>query len=100
VSSFFKNCARIVSNSVNLHTVFVLLWPTRKRFVHFLWTLFREDLLVYARKPFGGPEHVLHYLARYTHRSRFTEPMLLLWTDRLTGRGANHAHAFGADLLE
>lgn len=24
--------------------------------------------MVYAKKPFGGPEHVLHYLARYTHR--------------------------------
>src|SRR2546430_10266546 len=25
--------------------------------------------VVYVKKPFGGPEHVLHYLARYTHRS-------------------------------
>jgi Putative transposase len=24
--------------------------------------------VVYAKQPFGGPEHVLHYLARYTHR--------------------------------
>jgi hypothetical protein len=24
--------------------------------------------VVYAKPPFGGPEHVLHYLARYTHR--------------------------------
>ena len=24
--------------------------------------------IVYAKPPFGGPSHVLHYLARYTHR--------------------------------
>jgi hypothetical protein len=24
--------------------------------------------VVYAKPPFGGPQHVLHYLARYTHR--------------------------------
>src|ERR1700691_4854278 len=34
----------------------------------FVRTLFREDWVVYAKQPFGGPEHVLHYLARYTHR--------------------------------
>ena len=33
-----------------------------------LRTLFRHDWVVYAKPPFGGPEHVLHYLARYTHR--------------------------------
>jgi len=26
------------------------------------------DWVVYAKPPFGGPEHVLEYLARYTHR--------------------------------
>jgi len=39
-----------------------------KAFSAFLRTLFRENWVVYAKKPFGGPEHVLHYLARYTHR--------------------------------
>ncbi len=34
----------------------------------FLRPLFRHDWVVYAKPPFGGPEHVLHYLARYTHR--------------------------------
>jgi hypothetical protein len=24
--------------------------------------------VVYAKEPFGGPEHVLHYLAPYPHR--------------------------------
>jgi len=26
------------------------------------------DWVVYAKPPFGGPEHVLNYLGRYTHR--------------------------------
>src|SRR5271169_5594156 len=26
------------------------------------------DWVVYAKKPFAGPEQVLHYLSRYTHR--------------------------------
>jgi hypothetical protein len=29
---------------------------------------YRTDWVVYAKKPFGGPEQVLKYLARYTHR--------------------------------
>jgi hypothetical protein len=39
-----------------------------KPFAVFLRTLFREDWVVYAKRPFGGPQHVLQYLARYTHR--------------------------------
>jgi hypothetical protein len=34
----------------------------------FLRQLFRHDWVVYAKPPFGGPAHVLQYLARYTHR--------------------------------
>lgn len=39
-----------------------------KRFAAFLRTLFRQDWVVYAKPAFGGPEHVLRYLGRYTHR--------------------------------
>jgi hypothetical protein len=37
-------------------------------FDSFLYTLSRQDWVVYAKPPFGGPKHVLHYLGRYTHR--------------------------------
>ena len=30
--------------------------------------LYEKDWVVYAKPPFGGPEQVLKYLARYTHR--------------------------------
>ena len=38
------------------------------RFQTWLRTLKKSDWVVYAKPPFGGPEHVLKYLARYTHR--------------------------------
>lgn len=30
--------------------------------------LYKQEWVVYAKKPFGGPEQVLSYLGRYTHR--------------------------------
>ena len=30
--------------------------------------LYRKEWVVYAKRPFGGPEHVFQYLGRYTHR--------------------------------
>ena len=50
-------------------------------FGRFLRTLFREDWVVYAKRPFGGPEHVLHYLARYTHRVAISNHRLVDLTD-------------------
>ena len=48
-----------------------------KHFALFLRTLYRQDWVVYAKPPFGGPEHVLHYLARYTHRVAISNHRLL-----------------------
>ncbi len=48
-----------------------------KRFASFLRKLYRQDWVVYAKPPFGGPEHVLHYLARYTHRVAISNHRLL-----------------------
>ena len=39
-----------------------------KVFASWLRPLFRKDWMVYAKRPFGGPEYVLRYLGRYTHR--------------------------------
>ena len=39
-----------------------------KIFSAWLRPLFRKDWVVYAKRPFGGPQHVLRYLGRYTHR--------------------------------
>jgi hypothetical protein len=37
-------------------------------FAQYLEPLKHIKWVVYAKAPFGGPEHVLHYLGRYTHR--------------------------------
>jgi hypothetical protein len=59
----------------------------------FLRTLFREDWVVYAKRPFGGPEHVLYYLARYTHRVAISNHRLLNVTDHdVTFRWKDYAH--------
>jgi len=47
------------------------------RFLAWLWTLQKTDWVVYAKPPFGGPEHVLKYLARYTHRVAISNGRLL-----------------------
>jgi putative transposase/transposase-like zinc-binding protein len=64
-----------------------------KVFSAFLRTLFRQDWVVYAKKPFGGPEHVLHYLARYTHRVAISNHRLVEVTDtHVAFRWKDYAH--------
>lgn len=40
-------------------------------------SLCRKDWVVYAKPPFGGPEQVLKYLARYTHRVAISNSRLV-----------------------
>ncbi len=48
--------------------------------------------VVYARPPFGGPEQVLKYLARYTHRVAISNQRLISLEDgRVTFRWKNYA---------
>ena len=64
-----------------------------KMFAKFLRQLFRQDWVVYAKRPFGGPEHVLHYLARYTHRVAISNHRLLAFEDdKVTFRWKDYAH--------
>jgi hypothetical protein len=66
---------------------------TEKAFRAFLRPLFRQDWIVYAKRPFGGPEHVLHYLARYTHRVAISNHRLLSVADgKVTFRWKDYAH--------
>jgi hypothetical protein len=39
--------------------------------------LYRLDWVVYAKPPFGGPEHVFRYLGRYTHRVAISNDRLV-----------------------
>jgi hypothetical protein len=46
-----------------------------------------------VKKPFGGPEHVLHYLARYTHRVAISNHRLIGMEDgKVAFRWKDYAH--------
>jgi hypothetical protein len=48
-----------------------------KAFAAYLNPLRNSDWIVYCKKPFGGPEEVLRYLARYTHRVAISNRRLI-----------------------
>jgi hypothetical protein len=50
---------------------------TPRAFYSLLRSLRRREWVVYSKPPFGGPEHVLKYLARYTHRVAISNGRLL-----------------------
>ena len=62
-------------------------------FSHFLWQLGQKDWVVYAKPPFGGAEHVLNYLARYTHRVAISNHRLVAFeNDRVSFRWRDYVH--------
>ena len=65
----------------------------RKAFHAFLRPLFRKEWVVYAERPFGGPAHVLQYLARYTHRVAISNHRIVNFADgKVTFRWKDYAH--------
>jgi Putative transposase/Transposase zinc-binding domain len=58
-----------------------------------LRSLYRHDWVVYAKRPFGGPQHVLQYLARYTHRVAISNHRLIEFSEgKVTFRWKDYAH--------
>jgi hypothetical protein len=52
-----------------------------------------KDWVVYAKPPFGGPQQVLKYLARYTHRVAISNQRVLSLEDgKVTFRYKDYAH--------
>jgi hypothetical protein len=66
----------------------------------------KTEWVVYAKPPFGGPEYVLKYLARYTHRVAISSSRLLsLDNGRVTfrwrdSRHGNHTKSMTLDAVE
>src|ERR1700678_326636 len=55
--------------------------------------LFRHDWVVYAKRPFGEPEHVLRYLGAYTHRVAISNSRLVALSEvNVTFRWRDSAH--------
>ena len=47
-----------------------------------LRALYRKSWVVYAKRPFGGPEQVVRYLGRYTHRVGISNQRLVSMDER------------------
>ncbi len=64
-----------------------------KIFAAWLRPLYRQDWVVYLKPPFGGPEYVLQYLGRYTHRVAISNHRLVSFIDgQVTFRWRDSAH--------
>jgi hypothetical protein len=69
-------------------------------FNRWLRQLSRIEWVVYAKPPFGGPQQVLKYLARYTHRVAISNGRLLeLNGDQVTFRYKDYAAGNGAKIM-
>jgi hypothetical protein len=64
-----------------------------KAFQAFVHQLFRHDWVVHCKPPFGGPEYVLRYLGRYTHRVAISNHRLVSFENGdVTFRWRDRAH--------
>jgi len=70
-------------------------------FATWLAALRRQAWVVYCKPPFAGPEHVLAYLGRYTHRVALSNDRLLAVTDgRVRFRWRDYADGDRAKVME
>jgi len=64
-----------------------------RAFASWLRVLFRHDWVVYSKRPFGGPHHVLRYLGAYTHRIAISNSRLVSLSEgNVTFRWRDSAH--------
>jgi hypothetical protein len=71
-----------------------------KIFAAWLRPLFRKDWVVYSKPPFGGPQYVLQYLGRYTHRVAISNHRLVAFAeDKVTFRWRDSARQNEQKLL-
>src|SRR5207247_973615 len=62
-------------------------------FARYLAPVARAEWVAYAKAPFGGPEQVLRYLGRYTHRVAISNSRLVEFTgDEVAFRWKDYRH--------
>jgi hypothetical protein len=87
------------NGQLNFHGDLKLL-AQPKTFAAWLRPLHRQDWVVYLKPPFGGPEYVLHYLGRYTHRVAISNHRLVSFADgQVTFRWRDSADGHKQKLL-
>ena len=52
-------------------------------FARYLTPLRKAEWVVYAKPPFGGPQQVIEYLGRYTHRVAISNHRLVALEDKM-----------------
>jgi hypothetical protein len=68
-------------------------FSSRACFEQLMEKLGNKKWYVYAKPPFGGPEHVLRYLGRYTHRMAISNHRLITFDgERVSFRWRDYAH--------
>lgn len=71
-----------------------------KAFADFLGARYEQPWVVYAKPPFGGPDVVLKYLARYTHRVAIANSRIVALDERgVTFRYKDYTHGGGQRLM-
>jgi hypothetical protein len=66
-------------------------WAEPSEFARLSRQLRKSDWVVYSKPPFGGPEQVLTYLSRYTHRVAISNSRLLSLQDgQVTFQGRDY----------
>ncbi|OPX95485.1 MAG: putative transposase [Syntrophorhabdus sp. PtaU1.Bin002] len=55
--------------------------PLKEAYARFLKGLYAREWVVYCKPPFHGPESVIQYLGRYTHRVAITNHRLIAWME-------------------
>ena len=56
-------------------------WNSAKKFYQSKRSLYQKNWVVYAKESFGGPEQVMEYLGRYTHRIAISNYRILKVTE-------------------
>lgn len=62
--------------------------------------LYRKEWVVYAKRPFGGPEHVFQYLGRYTHRVGLSNQRLVSFDGHDVCFRTKHGNTTTIDAVE
>jgi hypothetical protein len=54
--------------------------------------LLHQNWFVYSKPPVGGPQHVLHYLGRYTRRVGISNHRIVAFSAQVIFRSKDYAH--------
>jgi hypothetical protein len=69
-------------------------------FAQLMDRLYRKEWVVYAKRPFGGPEQVFQYLGRYTHRVGLSNQRLLSFDGHEVCFRTKHGKTTTVDAVE